>query len=420
MRVESGMLGVSRDNIKILRELLRSYGHSKASVCCSAGTKVMVKALTYDDWGIEQPIPTGQLYRNGMVYRYQLTDHVGSVRAIINYKKLAGGAVDVVYSADYYPFGQVIAAVGIPSRYGYQGEYSEKDSETGWNSFYLRNYDPAIGRWLTVDPYGQYYSPYVGMGNDPINRSDPDGGWSWLNGIGKYFSSWVRGDKPYGWQKRFDGEWGFYTSSGGNSPSIATVIGSANFDSNGTSVHVHLHVVNNAWVPSDFLHLTNSITGESRSLMHTGAIEPVYIESNFIGGSVTSVGKVGWQVLGAAGKVNNAVNYIGAKTVGQGFNFFSAFKRAFGTAGPDQAWHRFVEQTPGNIAKFGNQTVHNTGNLMKLPHGAGTIHAKVSGHYSSILPFTNGQTVRKWLSTQSFQAQYDYGIQTLKNFSWTP
>ncbi len=159
---------------------------------------------------------------------------------------------------------------------------------------------------------------------------------------------------------------------------------------------------------------------QSRSLMHTGAIEPVYIESNFIGGPVTSVGKVGWQALGVASKVNNAVNKIGAKTVGQGFNSFSAFKRAFGPAGPDQAWHHIVEQTPGNIAKFGNQTVHNTGNLMKLPHGTGTIHAKVPGHYSSILPFTNGQTVRKWLSTQSFQAQYDYGIQTLKNFGWTP
>jgi len=57
------------------------------------------------------------------------------------------------------------------------GEYAEKDGETGWDNFYLRNYDPAIGRWLSVDPYGQYYSPYVGMGNDPINRFDPDGGW---------------------------------------------------------------------------------------------------------------------------------------------------------------------------------------------------------------------------------------------------
>jgi hypothetical protein len=35
-----------------------------------------------------------------------------------------------------------------------------------------------LGRWLSVDPYGQYDSPYLGMGNNPINLIDPDGGWT--------------------------------------------------------------------------------------------------------------------------------------------------------------------------------------------------------------------------------------------------
>lgn len=66
------------------------------------------------------------------MYHYQLTDHVGSVRAIINRNKLSDGSIGVVYSADYYPFGTELAAAGIPSRYGYEGEYAEKDAETGW------------------------------------------------------------------------------------------------------------------------------------------------------------------------------------------------------------------------------------------------------------------------------------------------
>lgn len=127
---------------------------------------------------IEQPIPSGIFYRSGNVYRYQLTDHVGSVRALINRNKLGNGNADIVYYADYYPFGKELQTAGIPSRYGYQGEYAEKDGETGWNNFYLRNYDPAIGRWLSIDPYGQYASPYVGMGNNPVSGFDPDGGWS--------------------------------------------------------------------------------------------------------------------------------------------------------------------------------------------------------------------------------------------------
>jgi hypothetical protein len=43
-------------------------------------------------------------------------------------------------------------------------------------AFELRLWDGRLGRWLTVDPYGEFFSPYVGMGNNPINLIDPDGG----------------------------------------------------------------------------------------------------------------------------------------------------------------------------------------------------------------------------------------------------
>ncbi|MCL9806905.1 hypothetical protein NAT51_15320 [Flavobacterium amniphilum] len=43
-------------------------------------------------------------------------------------------------------------------------------------AFELRLWDGRLGRWLTVDPMGQYFSPYLGMGNNPISRIDPDGG----------------------------------------------------------------------------------------------------------------------------------------------------------------------------------------------------------------------------------------------------
>ncbi len=43
-------------------------------------------------------------------------------------------------------------------------------------AFQLRLWDGRIGRWLSPDPYGQYASPYLGMGNNPISLIDPDGG----------------------------------------------------------------------------------------------------------------------------------------------------------------------------------------------------------------------------------------------------
>jgi hypothetical protein len=113
---------------------------------------------------------------------------------------------------------------------------------------------------------------------------------------------------------------------------------------------------------------------------------------------------------------------IGARVeeLGQGFNSFRAFKRAMGPAGQGQAWHHIVEQTSTNVQRFGAETIHNTENLIRLPHGAGSIHARISGYYSSIRPFTGGRTVRQWLSTQSYKAQYDFGINTLRNFGWNP
>jgi RHS repeat-associated protein len=85
----------------------------------------------------------------------------------------------VVVGSDFYPFGLVMDGTEITDeayRYGYQGQFSEKDLTTGWNEFELRMYDARFGRWLSPDPYGQFASPYVGMGNNPIMSVDPTGG----------------------------------------------------------------------------------------------------------------------------------------------------------------------------------------------------------------------------------------------------
>jgi hypothetical protein len=57
---------------------------------------------------------------------------------------------------------------------------------------------------------------------------------------------------------------------------------------------------------------------------------------------------------------------------------------------------------------------------MKLSAGKGSIHARISGFYSSIQQKVTGSstmTVRQWLSTQSYQQQYEFGIKILKQFS---
>ncbi|MGG8496855.1 RHS repeat-associated core domain-containing protein [Tenacibaculum sp. TC6] len=83
-------------------------------------------------------------------------------------------------TTDYYPFGMPMpnrrTVNGEPYRYAYQGQ--EKDPETGKEAFQLRLWDARIGRWLSPDPYHQYPSPYLGMGNNPTVMTDPDGGFT--------------------------------------------------------------------------------------------------------------------------------------------------------------------------------------------------------------------------------------------------
>ncbi len=78
---------------------------------------------------------------------------------------------------------------GSSYRFGYQGQFAEKDDETGLNQFEAREYDPRIMRWMVTDPAGQYWSPYKGMGNNPISGVDPDGRfWQELgNWVGRGF-----------------------------------------------------------------------------------------------------------------------------------------------------------------------------------------------------------------------------------------
>ncbi|MEN7551260.1 RHS repeat-associated core domain-containing protein [Rapidithrix thailandica] len=88
--------------------------------------------------------------------------------------------LEVISALDYYPYGSILQELHLEGvdkgRYDYQGDFAEKDQETGWNAFELRNYDPVIGRWLSVDPKRVGFSPYIGMTNDPVNLVDPDGG----------------------------------------------------------------------------------------------------------------------------------------------------------------------------------------------------------------------------------------------------
>ncbi len=188
---------VKKDNYTRVKFFYNDKGHRVKKEAYIAGTPT----LDYTEHYVRDAAGTALvIYRNGNpeeytiygvsrlgVYKpntgssggnsvYQITDHLGNVRAVAQWN---GTNAEAIVATDYYPFGMPMPnrddGAGVNGyRYKYQGQ--EVDPETGKEAFELRLWDSRIGRWLTTDPYGQHSSPYLGMGNNPTSRIDQDGG----------------------------------------------------------------------------------------------------------------------------------------------------------------------------------------------------------------------------------------------------
>ena len=109
--------------------------------------------------------------------RFEITDHLGSVRAMVSGVKDAttGNAV-IIALTDYHEFGMAMRLRSFANyRYGYQG--SEKESGVaGMYTTDFRMLDVRIGKWFIPDPVTHFsMSPYASMDNNPIYYNDQFG-----------------------------------------------------------------------------------------------------------------------------------------------------------------------------------------------------------------------------------------------------
>ncbi len=114
--------------------------------------------------------PTGIIAMlRGSDAQYLLSDHLGSTRVAV--KSATGEAASAL---DYLPFGGEWRSSGVPATpYLYTGQ--QYDPETELYNYGARLYDTDLARFYATDPAAQYASPYVYVGNDPVNMNDPTG-----------------------------------------------------------------------------------------------------------------------------------------------------------------------------------------------------------------------------------------------------
>jgi len=123
-------------------------------------------------------------YNSGaFIYEYFIKDHLGNTRIAL--KSGTNNSPVLTQTNDYYPFGLSFSSnttFEFTNKYLYNGKELQDvnldGSSLGWYDYQARMYDPALGRFHSLDPKAYMYfsiTPYNYVSNNPIAFIDPDG-----------------------------------------------------------------------------------------------------------------------------------------------------------------------------------------------------------------------------------------------------
>ena len=147
---------------------------------------------------------TASVGRNGQVeyyyynYVFNYTDHLGNIRVSYAYDPNIDG-LKILEENHYYAFGlkhqnynvdkldfdtfpetgvEIIPTDNPMYKYKYNGKELQEELGLNMYDYGARNYDPALGRWMNIDPLAEKsrrWSPYTYCYNNPMIFTDPDG-----------------------------------------------------------------------------------------------------------------------------------------------------------------------------------------------------------------------------------------------------
>ena len=140
---------------------------------------------------------TGNVTYSDYSYVFQFKDHLGNIR--LSYSDSDGdGSInsntEIIEENNFFPFGlkhwgynnEVAGGNSLAQNWKYNGTELNQDLSLNLYEMDFRQYDPAIGRWIAIDPVTHHnMSPYVAFDNNPVYWADPSGAngehYNWKN-----------------------------------------------------------------------------------------------------------------------------------------------------------------------------------------------------------------------------------------------
>jgi RHS repeat-associated protein len=355
-----------------------------------AGTQIGARTFT---------LPSGGTATSTL--RWTMGDRQGSAQLTMN----ANGTG--VTRAQYTPFGAHRDSTTLPINRDFLGKV--KDPDTGLVRLGARYYDANLGLFVSPDAMPgasgpASLNPYSYADNNPIALSDPTGlsatEQTWCDPCTNESPQPSPTEKEANQTARILYKTGgslYYNVEGRDAAALVSgevtpqQLGPVALRQAAWRAEVGFEVFQ-AWV----------------QLAEIG-MQMLALFADSVAAAAPTLGALAPRTPAAAPVTSSAAETVDASTL-EGYRSFSAAKRALGSPGEGNVFDHVVEQSQIGRSGFSPEEIHHPFNMN--PVSAETNQLKAD-YYSRKLDFTNGGTVRDWLSGKSFQFQYDFGMKTL-------
>ncbi|MBO3699525.1 DUF6443 domain-containing protein [Roseivirga sp. E12] len=147
-------------------------GFKQISIGAATAHEILSQTLTFDE--------------GGFLYVYLSNESASSLPVYFDQFQITHTKGAILQEDHYYPFGMNINALSStaplskPNKYKFNGNEEQTEFDLNLFDFNARFYDPAVGRFISVDPLTDApeqvaLSPYQFSWNNPYNLNDPDG-----------------------------------------------------------------------------------------------------------------------------------------------------------------------------------------------------------------------------------------------------